>query len=218
MYWYAVVLQLKLTSNAKFPRFFSIRKYPVKSLGCSGSKLASCWSMYLYKMSAKVSGLPLKRFLNLLVTAVALKRGVIWNIQGCREMFMPCFRYDTFLRRNSVGSPLDAVKYSICISSVGCRNPMKVGNFWNTAGISKQSPMAKSGPRSHFIQPQRHFPNNEKNKRTICSFGGNRSNHINVKFTVLELLCNSWCVPRDKNVWRPFKYGILQQCCKINTE
>jgi len=157
MYWYAVVLQLKLTSNAKFPRFFSIRKYPVKSLGCSGSKLASCWSMYLYKMSAKVSGLPLKRFLNLLVTAVALKRGVIWNIQGCREMFMPCFRYDTFLRRNSVGSPLDAVKYSICISSVGCRNRMKVGNFWNTARISKLQPDGQIRPSKPFYPAAKTF-------------------------------------------------------------
>jgi len=66
---------------------------------------------------------------------------------------------------------------------------------------------AKSGPRSHFIRPQRHFVNNEKviNSEKVCDL--KECNMTRKKCPVLGLLCDSlW--PSDKKIWKSPDYTL----------
>ena len=62
--------------------------------------------------------------------------------------------------------------------SATCQKRSNVSNAVKNCDVLKQGSSnyvsrAKSGPRSHFIRPQRHFVNNEKIMflRNVCSFG-----------------------------------------------
>ena len=93
--------------------------------------------------------------------------------------------------------------------------------------LSQGSPnydlLAKSGQRSHFIRPQRHFLIMKKyyiykNLVDLVECDISRNNHITLRCPTLEPLCNSLCGPLTKRFGDPVlsfqdeKADLLKSC------
>ena len=80
-----------------------------------------------------------------------------------------------------------------CRKSAGCRICTKFRCMCVDQGYPNYGPQAKSGPRNHFSQQQRHFVNENIIILTnICWFGKCSTNSLNIQFRdTTSILCNN---------------------------